>query len=388
MNLNNYHPKKCNIAPEVAAALIAGGSSIAGTAMSAGNQNQINTNNQALARQQNQWNLAQWYRENAYNTPSAQKQRLKEAGINPGLMYSNGIENLAAQSPHMVSSQNQASARFDLGGIEAMQAYQNSKLTASQVDLNEAQADELYDRINDRGVMRDQRERELRQQFKESDKKIEEIDAQISFLDSEKQLNLSKKTAQDFINKFNEDTRDLQIADIEAGVNLKIAQTEEAKAHTALYNAQTANEQIAAAINRIALMDNKIDFMRRTAALYLFMKTHGGMIPDFAELESTFYKDKESAMCGAVICNALSDPDVLKDFKDSFIGELRTKSKERWWRNSWYGTFWNDIVGQITSTVGFALAGNANLTPSKTVTRESKTVTNGNVKRSIIRYVK
>ena len=41
-----------------------------------------------LAESQNQWNLDQWNRENAYNDPSLQAQRLRAAGINP--LYGNG----------------------------------------------------------------------------------------------------------------------------------------------------------------------------------------------------------------------------------------------------------------------------------------------------------
>lgn len=39
---------------------------------------------------QNQWNLEQWFRENAYNTPLAQRSRLNDAGINPYMMLSGG----------------------------------------------------------------------------------------------------------------------------------------------------------------------------------------------------------------------------------------------------------------------------------------------------------
>lgn len=60
--------------------------------------------NLELAKMQNQWNLAQWQRENEYNSPSAQKARLEAAGLNPDLMYgSGGVMNTAASSPQMTS---------------------------------------------------------------------------------------------------------------------------------------------------------------------------------------------------------------------------------------------------------------------------------------------
>ena len=44
---------------------------------------ETNAANLKLAQYQNDWNLAQWNRQNAYNTPLAQRKRFEEAGINP-----------------------------------------------------------------------------------------------------------------------------------------------------------------------------------------------------------------------------------------------------------------------------------------------------------------
>lgn len=67
-------------------------------------QNVDNTNaaNAQLAQQANQWSIEQWNRENAYNTPAAQIQRFRDAGLNPSLIY--GQENLAANSPAVSSA--------------------------------------------------------------------------------------------------------------------------------------------------------------------------------------------------------------------------------------------------------------------------------------------
>ncbi len=46
-----------------------------------------NQANERMQQQQNMWNLEQWNRNNAYNHPAAQMQRLKAAGLNPDLMY-------------------------------------------------------------------------------------------------------------------------------------------------------------------------------------------------------------------------------------------------------------------------------------------------------------
>lgn len=65
-------------------------------------ENQANRDwNLNLAKLQNQWNIDQWNRENAYNSPSAQMARYKAAGLNPDLIY--GQSNLSAASPEMTS---------------------------------------------------------------------------------------------------------------------------------------------------------------------------------------------------------------------------------------------------------------------------------------------
>lgn len=97
-----------------------------------------------LAKMQNQWNVEQWNRENAYNSPAAQMARYKAAGLNPDLIY--GQQNLSAASPEMTAGEgsqptdvsNLANKRT-IGDIAA-QASQ-TRLTNAQAKLAESQAD-------------------------------------------------------------------------------------------------------------------------------------------------------------------------------------------------------------------------------------------------------
>ena len=53
--------------------------------------NQMNNQfNERMAIQQRNWQENMWNKENAYNTASAQRQRLEEAGLNPYLMMNEG----------------------------------------------------------------------------------------------------------------------------------------------------------------------------------------------------------------------------------------------------------------------------------------------------------
>lgn len=69
---------------------------------------ETNKANAELAKYQNEWNLAQWNRENAYNTPAAQRQRYEDAGINPYFALGN-IQSGQAESLNSAEMANQQS---------------------------------------------------------------------------------------------------------------------------------------------------------------------------------------------------------------------------------------------------------------------------------------
>lgn len=57
-----------------------------------------------LMRYNYKLNERMWHLSNSYNTPAAQMARLRAAGLNPDLMYSNGAPGLQADSPAAVSA--------------------------------------------------------------------------------------------------------------------------------------------------------------------------------------------------------------------------------------------------------------------------------------------
>ena len=82
--------------PLVGSALIGTGSNLVSgifgaSAQSSANKTNLkiarenNAANQQLQKDQNEWNLKQWNRENQYNSASSQRQRLQDAGYNPFL---------------------------------------------------------------------------------------------------------------------------------------------------------------------------------------------------------------------------------------------------------------------------------------------------------------
>ena len=72
-----------NLVTGVAPSIVSGIGSIFG-------QKKANDTNIKLQREQQAWNEKMWNMNNAYNTPIEQVKRLKDAGLNVGLMYAGG----------------------------------------------------------------------------------------------------------------------------------------------------------------------------------------------------------------------------------------------------------------------------------------------------------
>ena len=76
--------------------------------------------------EQNLWNLGQWERENQYNSPAAQKQRLIDAGLNPNMLYNQGVSEAASVTGSAgAAPSNYVPSTFGQGVSNALQALLN-----------------------------------------------------------------------------------------------------------------------------------------------------------------------------------------------------------------------------------------------------------------------
>lgn len=160
---------------DLAGAVATQGLNIISTAMT-------NEANERIQQQQNAWNLEQWHRNNEYNSPAAQMQRLKAAGINPDVMYGQNAGGAAGNSsnpaqgvnpipkqpfildPTMAAQiralnakaysdemngngQDLANEVFSKTGLQ--QALKNLGLTDAEIQEKVAQAEELHTRVDD-----------------------------------------------------------------------------------------------------------------------------------------------------------------------------------------------------------------------------------------------
>lgn len=164
------------IAPAVGAAAISAGAHLIGGLFSSSSSKyaakaqlqavrETNKANLDLAKYQNDWNVAQWNRQNAYNTPAAQRQRYEEAGINPyfalGNIQSGNAEGLmsadmANQQPVVSGLQGQSGQILGNSISDAAQsgvnAYFGSKIQQEQAKAlqieNTFNLQSLRDRVN------------------------------------------------------------------------------------------------------------------------------------------------------------------------------------------------------------------------------------------------
>lgn len=149
------------IDPNVAAALISGGAGLTGSA--AGNLFNIssvretNRANMQIAQDQRDFYKQMWLKENQYNSPLAQMQRLSAAGLNPSLMYGEGAGGLPASAtinpydaPRMVAPTVNSMESAQIANIAA-----DTMLKKSQSDENKSQIEvnKGIIKVNDSVVM-------------------------------------------------------------------------------------------------------------------------------------------------------------------------------------------------------------------------------------------
>lgn len=123
----------------VSAGVLTAGADIVSTALNGIFQGSANRAERRFARQmygqQREDALSDWNRQNAYDAPSAQMQRFKDAGLNPLLIYGGGSASAGNASPVRSSSPGSYSPKapqVDIG--QAIHDYIDVKMKDQQID--------------------------------------------------------------------------------------------------------------------------------------------------------------------------------------------------------------------------------------------------------------
>lgn len=95
---------------------------------------------QKMYDQQRMHALQDWEMQNAYNSPAAQMQRLKDAGLNPHLVYGNGANATSGQMPRSSDAPNVSldALKFE-GSAPMLSQYYDTQVKQAQTDNLKAQ---------------------------------------------------------------------------------------------------------------------------------------------------------------------------------------------------------------------------------------------------------
>lgn len=150
-------------------AIVGGLGSLAGSMIGANAQRQANIQNMQLAKYQNNWQTAEnekayarsvemWNMQNQYNSPTAQMSRLRQAGLNPNLVYGSGVTgNSAGSVPQYQPAKIQRATMepyrgWNLGLSDATSMYMAMRQNKAQVDNMEAQNKLIKEQARTEGI--------------------------------------------------------------------------------------------------------------------------------------------------------------------------------------------------------------------------------------------
>lgn len=153
----------------IGAGIIAGVGSLLGSGINAIAQNRANRQNLKLAQYQNAWqsaendkafknNVLMWNMQNAYNSPTAQMSRLRQAGLNPNLVYGSGVTgNSAGSAPQYEPIKVQRATMepyrgWNLGLSDAVSTYMAARQNKAQIENMEAQNKLIKEQARTEGI--------------------------------------------------------------------------------------------------------------------------------------------------------------------------------------------------------------------------------------------
>ena len=210
-------------------------------------QNERNNQMQVfLQNQQNQFNARMWERNNQYNSPTMQMERLRKAGLNPGLAYGGNVANVSQgavqqQSKAQTNPSIRQAPQFDNQVanvlLQQRQLDQQEAVNQSIIKANEAQA---------RKTNADALSQETKQPYlsKSIELEIESLQQNINLAKSNIQNLDSKTISQQLDNSLNLQTLDTKVNQIKAEYKLTTNQIEQVKANVILLRTSIVTEAL------------------------------------------------------------------------------------------------------------------------------------------------
>lgn len=157
------------------------------------NQQKQNEFNAAEAQKTRDWQEMMWNKNNEYNTPLAQVNRLQEAGLNPNLIYGNGtMQNVSpmASSGAQASSTpfNDSIAARHAKNFDAMMRGLQTAITMQELKNKKAEGDNIESNTNKNNAEAEESKQRKDNLATENKFNLETFDARIIAIDLQNQL--------------------------------------------------------------------------------------------------------------------------------------------------------------------------------------------------------
>jgi hypothetical protein len=238
--MGNLSTAFTNAAPQLTANLIDNATGLASNIIT----NKQNAKNQ---QKQNEFNLRMWHLNNQYNTPSAQMQRLQQAGLNPNLMYQNGTTGISQGATSSASGSAMQAFQPDFSsGVDSILSHQLAKqLNDANVHKIESEREGQDIENAHRKFELNNKEEEYLRNKEEQNKRIDLLKTQIDDLGAsiklkDSQIDINYVTADKLKAEYNEfiELRDKRVREIESRIGVN-----EAQASSLLATAWLVSEQ-------------------------------------------------------------------------------------------------------------------------------------------------
>lgn len=129
--------------PVIGSSIISGVGGLLGSVLGFKSNKDTNEGNMELAKYQYEKNLEMWNRNNEYNTPANQVQRMKDAGLNPALMYGSGsVANTSTSMPEYKAPTLQAYTDFGSLGLDKIAQIPMQQAQIRNLDANTGLAEQ------------------------------------------------------------------------------------------------------------------------------------------------------------------------------------------------------------------------------------------------------
>lgn len=204
--------------PSIISGVFGFGSSMATNSANARGVESANQANKELMQMQNQFNVQQWQRQQEYNTPRNQMQRLQDAGINPALAYTNGVQgNISSTAPSASSTPTMVSSTFLNPFTELMDSIlKNQQLKNAKAEENLTKAQEVATyksvEVSEHTILNINSSTDVnKQQLKNMSVEAEKAAQEVEKVRKEIELLGQEIDAKEFENWFNKITRNSQV---------------------------------------------------------------------------------------------------------------------------------------------------------------------------------